>query len=282
MSADTMGECCRTRVAELVAAGTAITVENLREIFVSVFGSPSQRARALRSVPSSLPKGCARLIRRMNRQIKSARGGNKKKAVVELLLARKTLLKDAKRELHAKQCARNMENFSMDPMQEYRKVFKQDDDRVEPAGTQQSAEDYLRREFHPPAGRIPCPDVVFPAHTPPAQHAMPDVTFTASSIIDALEGKKGSASPGRDGVTFGMLKLVPVDVLSLLAECFNKILRGEQEIPLSWVFIRVKMLHKGKGKDPTFWDSFRPICISSCVGKLFNAILGRDLLKCVV
>ena len=39
------------------------------------------------------------------------------------------------------------------------------------------------------------------------------------------------------------------------------------------------MLHKGKGKDPSVWDSFRPVCISSCVGKLFNAILGRSLLS---
>ena len=76
-----------------------------------------------------------------------------------------------------------------------------------------------------------------------------------------------------------MLKLVPPSILQLLADCFNKILRGEEETPDSWVYIRVKMLHKGKGKDASFWDSFRPVFISSCVGKLFNAILGKELLK---
>jgi hypothetical protein len=39
---------------------------------------------------------------------------------------------------------------------------------------------------------------------------MPDIIFTGGNIIEALEGKKGNASPGMDGVTFGMLKLAPL------------------------------------------------------------------------
>ena len=39
---------------------------------------------------------------------------------------------------------------------------------------------------------------------------MPDIIFTGGNIVEALEGKKGSASPGMDGVTFGMLKLAPL------------------------------------------------------------------------
>eukprot|EP00656_Telonema_subtile_P032181 TRINITY_DN35275_c0_g1_i1.p1 TRINITY_DN35275_c0_g1~~TRINITY_DN35275_c0_g1_i1.p1 ORF type:complete len:131 (+),score=10.05 TRINITY_DN35275_c0_g1_i1:168-560(+) len=45
MSADTMGECCRTRVAELVAAGTAITC--------LLYTSPSPRDRTRSRMPSS-------------------------------------------------------------------------------------------------------------------------------------------------------------------------------------------------------------------------------------
>ena len=115
MSADAMQECCRARVKELTDAGTELTVENLSQIFILSFGTYRQRERALRSVPSSLPKGFSRLIRRMNRQIKAARSSNRKRVLVELLTTRKTLMRDAKRELKQKQRTRNMENFAVDP-----------------------------------------------------------------------------------------------------------------------------------------------------------------------
>jgi hypothetical protein len=280
MTAEIMAENCRAMVQQLIDDGTELTVTNISHCIVATCGTYRQRERALRTIPSTIPKGFSRLVRRMNKEIKSARSSHNKRALVELLLTRKSLIREAKRNLSKRQCARNMENFASDPMQEYRKVFKQDNEDVEPQGTIHSAEEYLRREFHPPKGRQPCPeDVVFPDHTPPARDPMPDIAFNASVIIEALEGKKGNASPGLDGVTFGMLKLVPKSVLELLAICFSKILSGEQDIPDSWVMIRVKMLYKGKGKDPNTWDSFRPVCISSCVGKLFNAILGKKLLE---
>jgi len=62
----------------------------------------------------------------------------------------------------------------------------------------------------PLEGRIPRTNVTFPVHTPAAKDDMPDIIFTGGNIIEALEGKKGNASPGMDGVTFGMLKLAPL------------------------------------------------------------------------
>ena len=36
---------------------------------------------------------------------------------------------------------------------------------------------------------------------------------------------------------------------------------------------------KGKNKDPKLWSSFRPISISSCIGKLFNGVIERVMSK---
>ena len=108
---------------------------------------------------------------------------------------------------------------------------------------------------------------------------MPELRFTPDLITEVLVGKTSRSAPGSDGVHYGMLRAGGNVLRKYLCIAFNLILDGERPIPSAWSDIRVRMVPKGKNKDPKLWSSFRPISISSCIGKLFNGVIERVMSK---
>jgi hypothetical protein len=57
----------------------------------------------------------------------------------------------------------------------------------------------------------------------------------------------------------------------------SEIMSGEVSCPTQWETARIKLIFKGKGKDPRFLDNYRPIAVTSCLYKLLMLII-RDRL----
>lgn len=63
----------------------------------------------------------------------------------------------------------------------------------------------------------------------------------------------------------------------MLVDALNRVLNGEEEIPLEWRDARIRLIFKGKGC-PRLFDSYRPIAITSILGKVVNSILKEKML----
>ena len=81
------------------------------------------------------------------------------------------------------------------------------------------------------------------------------------------------SAPGLDGITYYHLNHLP-SCQHVLATLFNKLLEA-RAAPSFWGSARIKLVHKaGNTDDPS---NFRPIALTSVVGKLFHKILSRRL-----
>ncbi|CAB0044055.1 unnamed protein product [Trichogramma brassicae] len=86
----------------------------------------------------------------------------------------------------------------------------------------------------------------------------------------ALEDKKDSASPGMDGLNFGILKRLPIKYELQLLDLFNEMIKLG-EFPHSWRDVFVHFIKKPDGKN------YRPISLTSCTCKLLETIIKNRL-----
>lgn len=114
-------------------------------------------------------------------------------------------------------------------------------------------------------------------YNPPAVicNANPSPQFTLSELNFALNNKKDTA-PGADSVTYEMIKRMPATCHLYLLHLFNCILKGEQEVPLSWKTQVIHPLPK-PGKKLDSISAWRPIALSSCIGKTFEAMIKHRI-----
>ena len=94
-------------------------------------------------------------------------------------------------------------------------------------------------------------------------------------IKNILKKKSSGSSPGPDGITYGLLKLLPT-THHFMATLFNKVLESETP-PSSWAESNVFLLHK-KG-DTSVSANFRMIALSSCTGKITNDLVNTEFQK---
>ena len=108
-----------------------------------------------------------------------------------------------------------------------------------------------------------------------------DVPFNLSPITPRqikgfLKKRSSNSTPGDDKISYHALKKLP-SIHHFLATLFSKILLSSQKPPSSWCTARILPIHKkGNSVDPA---NFRPIALTSAVGKLFHAILSSRLEK---
>lgn len=87
----------------------------------------------------------------------------------------------------------------------------------------------------------------------------------------ALNGIKKNTAPGRDGIDYQMLKLLPEEGRRILLSIFNSLWNNEN-LADAWHRYQVMFIDKiGKEK-------VRPIALSSCVGKLMERMVVDHLI----
>ena len=104
-----------------------------------------------------------------------------------------------------------------------------------------------------------------------------DNKVTAEEIKYHLAGKSSKSAPGQDGVSYKMLKNCSYSIFLLLARLFTCILTSGY-YPKSWKSVLVTMIPKPQ-KNHTKSEGYRPISLSSCLGKLFECCLKVRVLK---
>ena len=108
-----------------------------------------------------------------------------------------------------------------------------------------------------------------------SQHPQLDCEFSLDELKSALELCRTKTAAGPDGVTYMMLKnLGPAGRMALL-ELFNDTWISET-LPDSWKLGRVIPVLK-PGKTPLCLESFRPVCLTSCLCKLMEIMVNSRL-----
>ena len=93
-------------------------------------------------------------------------------------------------------------------------------------------------------------------------------------LIDNLDSKK---APGLDKISNKLLKYVYVSIKSFLLKLFNNSLEHGC-YPESFKIALVTMLHKtGKPKNKAL--SYRPLSVTSCIGKILEKLLINRIKK---
>ena len=99
--------------------------------------------------------------------------------------------------------------------------------------------------------------------------------FTEAELSFALRKLKGGKSPGPDHVHNEMLKHLGTYGRKALLKLIN-LTWEKSKIPKSWRNAHIVPIHKN-GKDPKEAKSYRPISLTSCVGKLGERMVNRRL-----
>ncbi len=92
-------------------------------------------------------------------------------------------------------------------------------------------------------------------------------------IKSTLKKRSPGSVPGDDGISYHHLKKLP-STHHFLATLFSKILFVNHTAPKSWCQAKVKLIPKGDASEP---GNFRPIALTSTIGKLFNKIMACRL-----
>lgn len=90
----------------------------------------------------------------------------------------------------------------------------------------------------------------------------------------ALKASKNTA-PGNDKISYQMLKRCHPSVLQALVSIYNQIW-SRAEYPLSWQMATILSFPK-PNKPPGLESSYRPISLTSCVGKLMEKVVNYRL-----
>ena len=99
--------------------------------------------------------------------------------------------------------------------------------------------------------------------------------FTEKELEEAIKCLKKEKSPGPDGITNEILQHMGKSAKNILLKIFNASWVNSS-VPQSWRDATMIPIHK-KGKDKSKPDSYRPISLTSCVGKLMERMINTRL-----
>ena len=100
--------------------------------------------------------------------------------------------------------------------------------------------------------------------------------ITPGAIKNMLKRCRRNSAPRHDGIEYYHLKKLP-SCHHFLATLYTKILLGSQKCPPAWVSGKITLLHKGG--DTSSLSNYRPIMLSSVIGKLFHKIVAARMEK---
>ena len=109
----------------------------------------------------------------------------------------------------------------------------------------------------------------------PAPSCMTD-PFYMRELNVALQKLKNKKAPGADGITNEMLKHLGPSTKRVLLQIYN-LSWHSGKFPTKWKEAHIKACLK-KGKDKSQPESYRPISLLSCTGKLLERLINKRLL----
>jgi ribonuclease HI len=112
-------------------------------------------------------------------------------------------------------------------------------------------------------------------HYQPNGHPEMDHPFTATELDHAIRTRKSNSAPGPDGISYQDIASMEATGKLKLLELFNRLYKAG-EFPCQWKVGQISPLPK-PGKDRTKLENYRPIALSSCVGKVFESLLKSRL-----
>lgn len=213
------------------------------------------------------------MMKRNHEQLVNARANNQ---ATEGLIAERTQLREAISERKKmREYEANERAFDNDKWATYNRVMN-------PRSTQKCL---VKKEEVEKALTAKCSaavpdDTPVPAYMPKVHTTMADFRVTVRDLRDSLKGKKGKAAAGGDLLTYAMLRgAISNDrVAELLTAAINNVLDGTDDIPLEWTDARITLLFKGKG-EPTVFDNYRPLAITSILGKALNTVIKKKMME---
>ena len=94
-----------------------------------------------------------------------------------------------------------------------------------------------------------------------------------------IKDSNNNKAAGMDDIPYELIKHLESLALDLLVHIYQRCW-GEEGIPRAWRWALIKPLLKG-GKDAKLTASYRPISLTSCMGKLLEKIIANRLI-CVL
>ncbi|KAL4113923.1 hypothetical protein QTP88_017475 [Uroleucon formosanum] len=111
----------------------------------------------------------------------------------------------------------------------------------------------------------------------PLPLSMPANSTTPNEVLTHIKRLKNGKAPGYDLITAPFLKQLPHKTIVLLSYIFNSIFRLSY-MPSIWKHAQIILIHK-PGKPPETPSSYRPISLLPVLGKLFEKLLLKSILK---
>ena len=151
------------------------------------------------------------------------------------------------------------------------KILDGRDELPEPDFSAEEAESFFREVYSSSPREFQRPTWLPP--TDPPQSAFNYDTITISEVSRIIKRSKSSSSPSPiDRVSYKIFKRCPA-LLPALVDLYNACWQS-QAVPLAWKQGVIKLIPKQSAADnPAEPSNFRPIALTSCMGKVFTSIL---------
>ncbi|RKP16350.1 hypothetical protein ROZALSC1DRAFT_25379, partial [Rozella allomycis CSF55] len=101
--------------------------------------------------------------------------------------------------------------------------------------------------------------------------------ITTEELLNALSNAPTNKAPGPSGITFELLRLLPLPILTIITQCFNNIIKFGT-IPTSLQEMNLIILPKDKTWKGDITRT-RPIAILECIKKLLSSVITNRLNK---
>lgn len=123
-----------------------------------------------------------------------------------------------------------------------------------------------------PKGEVHCPGKVWRNVEVPVDMG----AVSVNEVNEVLKKGNPGKAPDSDGVTLGVLRRVPPELIGFVADTFTVCFR-EGTFPRIWKKARLVLIPKGTTSTITGEVRARPICFLNELGKLFERVIARRL-----
>ncbi len=225
---------------------------------------------------SQLSKNISSKRNKLVKHAQKCRSKKSKKEVYQTLDAYAAMKKKEGEDEFARKQRKAEEEFRKDPNKYQKKLFQEEQDRVYPKFSFEEGVEYFKKQNEDPQKDKEYMRPSFLPKVPKKKitaKAMPEVDL--ETLKKVLNHKNAASAPGPDGIGNMYWKKLPAFhelIIILLNRCIREI-----SFPTAWRNGNLVLIYK-KG-DPSLPKNFRPICLTSCLSKIYTSLLGRHLMS---